>query len=57
MHAIHPLARELILDWEAYPIPGAPGAILLVCTAEESNIDTIRLELVSISASDREVRR
>jgi len=53
MHAIHPLARELILDWEAYPIPGAPGAILLVCTAEESSIDTLRLELVSISASDR----
>ena len=49
MHAIHPLAGEMVLDWDAYPIPGAPGTILLVCTAEESSIDALRLELVASS--------
>ena len=53
MHAIHPLAGELVVDWDAYPIPGAPGSILLVCTAEESSIDAIRLQLVASSPQHR----
>jgi transcriptional regulator with XRE-family HTH domain len=44
MRIIHPLAGELVLDWDAYPMPGAPGPILLVCTAEESSIDAERLQ-------------
>ena len=49
MHAIHPLAGDMVLDWDAYPIPGAPGTILLVYTSEESSIDAVRLELVASS--------
>jgi transcriptional regulator with XRE-family HTH domain len=44
MRIVHPLVGELVLDWDAYPIPGASGPILLVCTAEESSIDAERLQ-------------
>ena len=47
MRLIHPLVGELVLDWDAYPMPGAPGPILLVCTAEESSIDAERLQLLA----------
>jgi transcriptional regulator with XRE-family HTH domain len=47
MRIIHPLVGELVLDWDAYPMPGAPGPILLVCTAEESSIDAERLQLLA----------
>jgi transcriptional regulator with XRE-family HTH domain len=47
MYAVHPLAGEIVLDWDAYPIPGAPGTILLVSTAEESSVNAVRLELVA----------
>lgn len=43
MRIIHPLVGELVLDWDAYPTPGASGPILLVCTAEEDSIDAERL--------------
>jgi hypothetical protein len=29
MRVIHPLVGELVLDWDAYPIPGALGLLLL----------------------------
>lgn len=47
MRLIHPLVGELVLDWDAYPMPGAPGPILFVCTAEESSIDAERLRLLA----------
>lgn len=47
MRIIHPLVGELVLDWDAYPMPGAPGPILLVCTAEDSSIDAERLRLLA----------
>ena len=43
MRIIHPLVGELVMDWDAYPVPGAPGPILMVCTAEESSVDAERL--------------
>ena len=44
MRIIHPLVGELVLDWDAYPLPAAAGPILLVYTAEESSIDAERLQ-------------
>jgi hypothetical protein len=44
MRIQHPVAGELNLDWDAYPVPGAPGPLLLVCTAPEGSADTERLQ-------------
>ena len=43
----HPLVGELNLDWDAYPIPGRPGPVLMVCTAAESTPDAERLRLLA----------
>ncbi|MGH3166987.1 MAG: hypothetical protein ACRDN0_14010 [Trebonia sp.] len=44
MRVIHPLVGELKLDWDAYPMPGAPGPVLIVCTAPEGSPDAERLQ-------------
>ena len=44
MRIIHPLAGELSLDWDAYPMPGAPGPVLIVCTAPPGGPDAERLQ-------------
>ena len=44
MRVRHPLAGELNLDWDAYPIPGNPGPALMVCTAAEGSPDAERLQ-------------
>ena len=43
MRVDHPLVGELNLDWDAYPIPGAPGPVLIVYTAEPGSRDDERL--------------
>jgi transcriptional regulator with XRE-family HTH domain len=43
----HPLVGELNLDWDAYPMPGAPGPVLIVCTAPEGSPDNERLQLLA----------
>jgi hypothetical protein len=47
MRVKHPLAGELNLDWDAYPLPGATGPMLIVFTAEEGSPDAERLELLA----------
>jgi transcriptional regulator with XRE-family HTH domain len=44
MRIIHPLVGELSLDWDAYPMPGAPGPVLLVFTAPPDGPDAERLQ-------------
>jgi hypothetical protein len=44
MHIIHPLVGELSLDWDAYPMPGAPGPVLIVFTAPQGGPDAERLQ-------------
>ncbi|WP_370656918.1 hypothetical protein [Streptomyces sp. NBS 14/10] len=47
MRVNHPLVGELNLDWDAYPMPGAPGPVLIVCTAAEGSPDAERLQLLA----------
>jgi transcriptional regulator with XRE-family HTH domain len=47
MRVNHPLVGELNLDWDAYPIPGASGPVLIVLTAEDGSPDTERLRLLA----------
>ncbi len=44
MRVSHPLVGELSLDWDAYPMPGAPGPVLIVCTVPEGSPDARRLQ-------------
>ena len=44
MRVSHPLAGELSLDWDAYPMPGTPGPVLIVYTAPEGSPDAGRLQ-------------
>ena len=43
MRVDHPLVGELNLDWDAYPMPGAPGPVLIVYTVEPGSQDDERL--------------
>ncbi|WNV88263.1 helix-turn-helix transcriptional regulator [Umezawaea sp. Da 62-37] len=47
MRVNHPLVGELNLDWDAYPMPGAPGPLLIVYTAPEGSPDEDRLRLLT----------
>ena len=47
MRVNHPLVGELNLDWDAYPMPGAPGPVLIVYTAEPASPDDERLQLLT----------
>ncbi|MEW1724216.1 helix-turn-helix transcriptional regulator [Streptomyces sp. NPDC093109] len=47
MRINHPLIGEVTLDWDAYPMPGTPGPVLMVFTAEEGGPDAERLTLLA----------
>ncbi|MFG2935952.1 hypothetical protein [Streptomyces sp. NPDC048282] len=47
MRVNHPLAGELNLDWDAYPLPGTPGPMVIVYTAVEGSPDAERLQLLA----------
>ncbi|MDX8141013.1 helix-turn-helix transcriptional regulator [Lentzea sp. BCCO 10_0061] len=47
MRVNHPLVGDLNLDWDAYPMPGAPGPVLIVYTAEPGSQDEERLRLLA----------
>ena len=47
MRVNHPLVGELNLDWDAYPMPGAPGPVLIVYTAPPGGPDAERLQLLA----------
>lgn len=41
-----PEIGEITLDWASYPLPGSPGSMLLVYTAEPGSADADRLQLL-----------
>jgi len=47
MRVNHPLVGELNLDWDAYPLPGAVGPMLIVYTAADGSPDAERLQLLA----------
>jgi transcriptional regulator with XRE-family HTH domain len=47
MRVNHPLVGQLNLDWDAYPMPGASGPVLIVYTAQEGSPDAERLQLLA----------
>ncbi len=59
MRVNHPLVGEMKLDWDAYPMPGAPGPVLIVYTAREGSADEERLGLLAglLDGSSGPVRR
>ncbi|KAA0925611.1 helix-turn-helix transcriptional regulator [Streptomyces apricus] len=42
-----PEVGEIVLDWDTYPLPGAPGPVMLVWTAEPDSADADRLHLLA----------
>ncbi len=44
MRISHPLVGELNLDWDAYPMPGTPGPVLIVFTSPPGGPDGERLK-------------
>ncbi len=47
MRVNNPLAGELNLDWDAYPLRAAADPMLIIYTAEEGSPDAERLELLA----------
>jgi transcriptional regulator with XRE-family HTH domain len=42
-----PEVGDIVLDWETYPLPGNPGPVILVFTAEPGSPDADRLQLLA----------
>jgi transcriptional regulator with XRE-family HTH domain len=42
-----PEVGEIVLDWDSYPLPGSPGPVMLVFTAEPGSADADRLALLA----------
>ncbi|MEU1873892.1 helix-turn-helix transcriptional regulator [Streptomyces sp. NPDC019793] len=42
-----PEVGDIVLDWDTYPLPGAPGPVMLVWTAEPDSADADRLRLLA----------
>ncbi|WP_432989287.1 helix-turn-helix domain-containing protein [Dactylosporangium sp. CA-233914] len=38
---------DIVLDWDTYPLPGNPGPVMLVFTAEPDSADADRLQLLA----------
>ncbi|MDX5456390.1 helix-turn-helix transcriptional regulator [Micromonospora tulbaghiae] len=38
---------DIVLDWDTYPLPGSPGPVMLVFTAEPGSPDADRLRLLA----------
>ena len=43
----HPEVGGITLDWDTYPLPGSPGPVLLVYTAEPGSPSAERLQLLA----------
>ncbi|MFF7717726.1 helix-turn-helix domain-containing protein [Streptomyces sp. NPDC007988] len=52
----HPQVGEITVDWETYPLPGNPGPVLLVYTAEPHSADAERLQLLASLSATRKRR-
>ncbi|MEU3097152.1 helix-turn-helix transcriptional regulator [Streptomyces sp. NPDC006967] len=42
-----PEVGDIVLDWDTYPLPGRPGPVMLVFTAEPGGADADRLHLLA----------
>ncbi|MBO3738617.1 helix-turn-helix transcriptional regulator [Actinoplanes flavus] len=42
-----PQVGDIVLDWDTYPLPGSPGPVMLVFTAEPGSADADRLRLLA----------
>ncbi|MFF3852886.1 helix-turn-helix domain-containing protein [Micromonospora sp. NPDC002575] len=42
-----PEVGDIVLDWDTYPLPGNPGPVMLVFTAEPGSADADRLRLLA----------
>jgi hypothetical protein len=42
-----PQVGDMVLDWDTYPLPGSPGPVMLVFTAEPGSADAERLALLA----------
>nr|BFE80679.1 helix-turn-helix transcriptional regulator [Planobispora longispora] len=42
-----PAVGDIVLDWDTYPLPGSPGPVMLVFTAEPGSADADRLQLLA----------
>ncbi|MEV6305492.1 helix-turn-helix transcriptional regulator [Actinoplanes sp. NPDC051861] len=51
-----PEVGDIVLDWDTYPLPGNPGPVMLVFTAEPGSPDADRLRLLASLHASR-VRR
>ncbi|AGZ42906.1 helix-turn-helix transcriptional regulator [Actinoplanes friuliensis] len=43
----HPAVGDITLDWDTYPLPGSPGPVLLVYTAEPGTPSADRIQLLA----------
>ncbi|MGW4978903.1 MmyB family transcriptional regulator [Streptomyces mirabilis] len=50
----HPEVGGITLDWDTYPLPGNPGPVLLVFTAEPGTADAERLQLLASLQATRD---
>jgi transcriptional regulator with XRE-family HTH domain len=46
----HPAVGDITLDWDTYPLPGSPGPVMVVYTAEPGSPDDDRLRLLGSNA-------
>ncbi|MFC3499664.1 helix-turn-helix transcriptional regulator [Micromonospora krabiensis] len=51
-----PEVGDIVLDWDTYPLPGNPGPVLLVFTAEPGSPDADRLQLLASLHATRSAR-
>ncbi|MGI5217855.1 helix-turn-helix transcriptional regulator [Nocardia sp. CA-290969] len=48
-----PEVGDITLDWDTYPLPGNPGPVMLIFTAEPDTADADRLQLLSTMQATR----
>ncbi|WP_106324050.1 helix-turn-helix transcriptional regulator [Actinoplanes italicus] len=51
-----PGAGDIVLDWDTYPLPGSPGPVMVVYTAEPGSPDADRLRLLASLHASRSRR-
>jgi len=51
-----PGVGDIVLDWDTYPLPGNPGPVMLVFTAEPGSPDADRLRLLASLHATRAAR-
>ena len=53
----NPEVGDVTLDWDSYPLPGSPGPVMLVYTAEPGSVDADRLQLLASLHATRVAKR